>query len=140
MIVPVRVPHLSHQRRAEEGGRVPGSAEHRRLLAPDSDLVISLIAMGEYQDRRRANDGDHAYPAMVMHDWAFHERRTGFDRAKIRRLLSQLVSAGLADDLARHSGTGEAFPGMRAAEGCAWISDEGQLVLSNLLHLFRHSR
>lgn len=101
-------------------------------LSPDSDLAILLKAMGEYQDQQRAKDEDKTYPTMVHHNWAFHEERTGFDRAKISRLLPQLVAADLADDMAGHSRSGRAAHGLHAADGYAWISDQGQLALSHL--------
>lgn len=102
------------------------------MLSSDSDLTVLLKAMGEYQDQQRAKDKDKTYPTMVHHDWAFHEERTGFDRAKISRLLPQLVAGGLADDRAGHSKSGRTVSGMGAADGWAWISDRGQLVLSQL--------
>lgn len=101
-------------------------------LSSDSDLAILLKAMGEYQDQQRAKDEDKTYPTMVHHNWAFHEERTGFDRAKISRLLPQLVAADLADDMAGHSRSGRAAHGLHAADGYAWISDQGQLVRSHL--------
>ncbi|MGB3330683.1 MAG: hypothetical protein WBA46_17105 [Thermomicrobiales bacterium] len=102
-------------------------------LAHDSDLAILLKAMGSYQDKVREEHPDRAsYPAMVNHDWEFHQAATGFDRAKIARLLPQLVSAGLAHDMAsksRHRGNPSE---MGPEDGFAWISDFGQLQLSQM--------
>lgn len=104
------------------------------MLAPNSDLAILLKVMGEYQNQYyEQHPEQHGDPTLVQHDWEFHERETGFGRPKIVQLLPQLVSMGLAFDFASHSKRGGGNPsGMTPYDGFSWISEAGQVALSQM--------